>query len=53
MIRRGKAYSGERGGWSVILEKTSLTPGAEHRLPVFSSCVQLSAVEPTVKDFSS
>lgn len=43
--RRGKAYSRERRGWFVILEKTSLRPGAEHSLP--------SAVEPIVRYFSS
>jgi len=42
-----------RGGCSVILKKTSLRPGAEHSLPVFSSCVQFLAVEPTKRAFAS
>lgn len=34
----------------MILGKTSLRLVVEHRLPLYSSCVQLLAVEPTIGD---
>lgn len=50
--KRKALEQGETGTVCVILE-ISLRPGAEHRLPVFRSCIWLSAVDPIIKDFSS